>query len=296
MGIPDGEDLQAHIRQWRQGDFVLGSQAVVWGYHPDRPLTDTSAELADEAETILGVALASGEVEGLVVISQTCDIIRPFPERPYVQVAPLKRMADASAELAVRRRNQPRYAFLPALGGTGLVVDLDRIFTVEKAMLAHWERQAGCLDDDQRRSLTETIRRYYGRPALPDPFTKAIDNLRGWFKEKHNAGPPPAPRGKPAPLHVGACLQGLEMTLARPSPSWLADQIHVDFLLIRSSLEDGIFEGHWEDFRIACKDKVALPPNFTMEWQVIPFADLPARLYLESDHLDLDYLSDSTRM
>jgi len=166
--FPDDRDLQRAISRWSQGDFVRGDHAFLWGFHPDRPLTEASTAQAQDADLTLGFALAGSEVKGLTVVSQTCDILRSFEERPFVQVAPLYEMQDEEAERAVQRRSYPRYAFLPNLGGSRLVVDLDRIFTVEKSMLAIWDRQPGCSTDDQRRSLTETIRRYYTRPALPE--------------------------------------------------------------------------------------------------------------------------------
>ncbi len=282
--FPDGDDLQARINQWHQGDCVLGNQAMYWGFHPDRPLTHLSREAAPEADPHSPPALVAGEVEGLVVLSQRCDIVRDFSERPYVQVAPLVRLKDAGDVAMVKRRSQPKYAYLPALADTGLVAELDRVFTVEKSMLARWERTQGCVDDKQRRSLHETIRRYYSRAALPNAFVQALEKLRTWFQKRHDVSAP-----------TGECLRALEMLLVRARPSWMAERVHVDILLIRASLDDGLPERSWETFRETCRTKVTPPPGYEVAWHLMLLAHLSAQLYLESELLDLEHLSDSAR-
>ena len=282
------------IQQWSQGDCVLGALPILWGFDKECPLTDTTREQAEDSEPILGVSIGGDEVAGLVVISQTCDIVRRASERPFVQVAPLVERSEEEMEL-IRLRMKPRFGFLPTLAERRLVADLDRVLTIEKAFLAKWERIPAFRDEIQRLSFTETIRRYYNRPAIPEPFVNAVRKLSAWFHEKHDRVPDPPRKGPVVPFHPGACLRALAMLLVRVNPSWDAPAFHVDFILVRKSDEDGIPASAWEEFKGACQAKVMLPSSMTSRWEDVSLDALPAKLYLECNILDLDYLSDGTR-
>lgn len=292
-GAPDDGDLQMVIRLWSQGDCAIGELPILWGFAQDDPLTATAREQAREGEPVLGVSIAAEAVDGLVVVSQTCDIVRGLSDRPFVQVAPLVR-TDETDLVLIRARMRPRFAYLPALAGECLIADLDRVFTVEKTLLARWNRVPSCEDEGQRRSFSETIRRYYNRPALPDSFVQGVRGLEAWFREKHDRVPDPPKKG-PTPFHPGACLRALEMVLIRANPSWEASSFHVDFLLVRKSDEDGISAETWKKFMDVCKGKVTLPAQITSGWSEMPLLHLQAKRYLESEVLDFDYLSDGTR-
>jgi hypothetical protein len=292
-GAPDEGDLQTVIDRWSQGDCTLGELPILWGFAQDHPLTATATEQAGEGEPVLGVTIAAEAVEGLVVVSQTCDIVRGHSDRPYVQVAPLVRTDEVGLDL-VRARMRPRFAYLPALADECLIADLDRVFTVEKTLLARWERIPSCEDEGQRRSFSETIRRYYNRPAFPEAFVQAVRGLEAWFRDKHDRWADPPKKG-PTPFHPGACLRALEMVLVRANPAWEAPTFHVDVLLVRKSDEDGISAETWKKFMDACKGKVTLPAHITSSWHEMPLLHLQAKRYLESEVLDLDYLSDGSR-
>ena len=293
MPILPGESLRDRIQQWNQGDCVLEALPFFWGFDQGQPLTDLSHQQAEGSASLLGVALGAAEVAGLVVVSQTCDLVRKLEDRPYAQVAPLVQVGEAELEL-VRLRMRPRFVYLPTLATRGLVGDLDRILTVEKAFLATWKRHPGFKDELQRRSFAESLRRYYNRPAFPKAFVDALKKLDAWFHDKHDRTPDPPKKG-PAPFHPGACLRALAMVLVRPRPSWDAPAFHVDFILVQQPGAGGIPAEDWETFRHACIGKVLLPPEITAHWSDMPLGHLPAKLYLESDLLDLDYLSDETR-
>ena len=267
---------------------------ILCGYDKERPLTDVSQEQAKESDPILGISIAADTVVGFVVISQTCDIVRRLSDRPFAQVAPIVQVSAGDVE-SIRLRMRPRFVYLPVLAERCLVADLDRILTIEKSFLAAWERIPLFGEEAQRRSFAETIRRYYNRPAFPDAFVKGIRGLEAWFHKKHDRESDPPKKGPPA-FQPGACLRALEMVLVRATPSWNAPVFHVDFLLVRKSDEDEIPASVWEEFKKACEEKLTLPLEiFTSWWSEMPLNHLPAKLFLESDVLDLDYLSDETR-
>lgn len=294
MQLPEVDDFIERVQQWNQGDYVLGEFPILWGFDKNHPLTKVSLELAEESDPVLGVSIGAEKVSGFVVVSQTCDIVRRVSERPYVQLAPIVSVDEHDVEL-IRLRLRPRFVYLPSLAEHCLVADLDRILTVEKSFLAVWERFPAFGDEPQRRSFAETIRRYYDRPAFPNAFVEGLRKLETWFREKHDRTPD-LPKKGPTPFHPRACLRALEMVLVRPNPSWDAPNLHVDFILIRKSEEDGITALVWEEFRKTCEGKVSLPKEITSRWSTeIPLSNLPAKLYLECDQLDLAYLSDETR-
>ena len=239
MTNPETDPI-TRIKQWSQGDCVLEELPILWGFDKDFPLTETAREQAEKSEPILGVSIGGDAVVGLVVISQTCDIVRDLTERPFVQVAPLVERDEQALEL-IRLRMVPRFAFIPALRDRRLVADMDRVLTVEKSFLAKWGQIPGFEDEPQRLSFAETIRRYYNRPAFPEQFSDALKKLNRWFQDKHDQAQSPAkPRKPPVVFHPGKCMRALDMFLVRVNPSWTASTYHVDFFLVRRSATDGI--------------------------------------------------------
>jgi hypothetical protein len=120
------DQVDAALAEWRQGDFALGVRAYVYLADLRVPLTDAAKQLATEttqAGEELGLMTVASDVPGLVVVSQTCDIIRSCSERPLVELAALVEV-DPSTFGHVRRGRVVRYAHVPALGDRRLVVDI----------------------------------------------------------------------------------------------------------------------------------------------------------------------------
>lgn len=81
--------------------------------------------------------LAELAVLGLALLSPTCDVVRDCAARPFVEVAPLVELEPHDVG-EVERGHRPRHGYVPGLKSAGLVVDLDRVMTVEKAVVASW--------------------------------------------------------------------------------------------------------------------------------------------------------------
>ena len=77
-------EIDAALKEWCQGDYVLGKLWFIQRCDPGRPLTEGSKAAATE-----GIDLAEVPVPGFVVITQTCDIVRSCKERPFIEVSPL---------------------------------------------------------------------------------------------------------------------------------------------------------------------------------------------------------------
>ncbi|MDQ3264473.1 MAG: hypothetical protein M3Y59_12550 [Myxococcota bacterium] len=134
---PDVLRIDTALQRWRQGDLAIDERWFSHAADPAAPLTEASASAEGE-----GIHTLLSEVEGLAVLSQTCDIVRSCFERPYIEVAPLVQLRPDLLE-DVQRCRRPGLATLPALVAKGLAVDLDRVMTVEKSLVANWQRTGG---------------------------------------------------------------------------------------------------------------------------------------------------------
>ncbi|NLE10840.1 MAG: hypothetical protein GX630_04985, partial [Actinobacteria bacterium] len=130
-------EVDERLADWRQGDCVVGDQWFLHRFDPALPLTAEAAEAA-AGET----DLCETPVTGLAILTQTCDLVRPSSKRPYVEVAPLVEV-DAATLREIGACRRPAYAVVPALAAKYLVANLDRTMTVEKAVVARWDRVAG---------------------------------------------------------------------------------------------------------------------------------------------------------
>lgn len=269
--------VDAAIRNWRQGDYVLGKQWFVYRLDLAIPLTEAAMEAAKQ-----GADLAETEVRGLVIVSQTCDIVRSCIDRPYVEVAPLVEV-DAEALATIERGRRPRYAFVPGLADSFLVADLDRVMTVEKALLVRWNRVPGCETDQDARNFAQALARKRTRFAFPDDFTRFASKLQNRLQDKHDKR-----------SGEGDALRALREIRVRAAPSWDHDVVDVFFWFIRNG-EDRSFMARaqsGDQFLEAWLRLVPASGRFKpVNGVVITLDDLTARDYVESDPLDLDHLS-----
>ncbi len=165
---------------WRQGDVSEGFD-VQFIYLADlsHPISNSSRKLskilASDSEPITirdGVETVSESIMGLVALSQTCDIVRDCRVQPFVEVAPIVKV-DAVTTEAIRRLKHPSYVYIPSMSKRGLVADINRVMTVEKAVFAGMQHITGCKTDSERREFAQAIARKWSRFAFPDDFTDA---------------------------------------------------------------------------------------------------------------------------
>ena len=93
---------------------------------------------------------------GVVILTQTCDIVRNCVKRPFIEAAPLVEVDEDNAR-QVERGYFPNYATIPALRSLRLVADLDRVLTFEKSIVANWVRtQNGAYRSNQPTPFTRS--------------------------------------------------------------------------------------------------------------------------------------------
>ena len=281
----DERTIDQALQAWRQGDISLDA-GLEFVHFADlsRPHSPASAQVT-EAFVNDGKAVEAGatpvldEVRGMVILSQTCDVVRGCRDRPFVEVAPLIEVPEPWIE-EIRRLKRPAFAYVPTTGGARLVADLDRTMTVEKAVVAGWTRTPGWETDDDLRDFAHALARKRSRFAFPDDFVAATRRLQGHLIDKHNRQ-----------TDEGAHLRALREIRVRAAPSWDDGEVQLSWWFIKDSdpvdvqVEWSMFLEQW----LALFDQAGrfrLDPPIACRLE-----DMTARDYVESDHLDLDRLS-----
>jgi hypothetical protein len=271
----EARQIDACLSDWRQGDIALEEHGFFHVGDPSVPLTDAAAQ--SQGDSMISIL---SFVEGLAVITQTCDLVRSCVARPFVEVAPLVRVtAEAFAEVARGRR--PAYAVLPALRESLLVVDLDRVMSVEKSIVATWKRTSGYVDDADGRAFARELARKRERFAFPDDFVSFARKLESRLIGKHEKD-----------SEEGRALRALREIRVQAKPSWDAEQVELTFLFIRHSAQSH-FEGvGWDRQLTKWLELVPETDRFTTIYgQVAELEELTAAEYVESFQFDLDHLS-----
>ena len=262
--------IDAALAGWRQGDCVMGTDH--WFVHRAgaQVLNASSGETSD---------LSEDPVLGFVVLTQSCDIVRSYNDRPYVSVAPLVEVsAKALAECVKGYR--PQYVSIPGMTAKNLVADLDRVMTVDKEVVAGWTRIQGCGNDNEVRSFSRAVGRKHGRFAFPNDFNEFAKKLQDRIKEKH---------GKQSA--EGDALRKLAEIRVRAAPSWDATEVELMFWFIANPEE--LVELRQSGY-VPSWLKLVVPSDRFKKvlGQLTTHEELTALDYLESDLLDLDHLSD----
>ena len=192
----------------RQGDCFLGDHGFV-------SLCLVANESGHEEQWL------DTPVAGLVLVSQSCDVARTCADRPMVEMCPLVEVDHDKLE-QILRAERPRYVAVPALVDRRLVADLDRTMTVQKAVVAGWNRTQGLQSDSEVRVFSQALARKRQRFAFPDDFNYYVQPLRKRLLEKH---------GKESP--EGEALRALQEVRVRAEPSWDAPDVQLIIYFVR---------------------------------------------------------------
>ena len=281
----DEKAVDQALRAWRQGDISMDA-GLEFLHLADlsRPHGHASIQVA-EALADAGEALEAGaapvldEVRGLVMLSQTCDVIRGCRTRPFVEVAPLIEVPEQWVE-EIRRLKRPAFAYVPIAADDHLVADLDRTMTVEKALVAEWARTPGWETDDELRDFASALARKRSRFAFPDDFVAAAADLQRHLAARHNRQ-----------TTEGAHLRALREIRVRAAPSWNDGEVLLSWWFIKDA---DPAEADWAAFLKRWLDLFDSTGRFRFDSSIVcRLEDMTAREYVESDRLDLDRLSAS---
>jgi hypothetical protein len=282
----DHKAIDDALLEWRQGDAVL--EEVPFFLHLAdirQPLTTASHAVAAEnaqAGDADGLAGVASNLLGIVVVSQTCDIVRSCANRPFVEVCALTEVSEQGLE-DVRRLRRPAYAFLPGLSHLRLVADLDMTMTVEKSVLMPLQRVEGCQADAERRAFADALARKRARFAFPEDFVIAMGKVRRRLKERYKRDDP-----------EGATARALMEIRVMAAPDWDADRVTLNFLFILADDEPpptSRDEEQISDWIGRFDNSGRFKLDDEMPWRVCFLEDLDAATYVSSDKVDLDDLS-----
>ena len=283
----DKRRIDRALRSWRQGDVSLDA-GLEFVHLADlsrahSPASTQVAEaLANRGKTIeTEAAPVLDKAPGVVMLSQTCDIVRDCLNRPFVEVAPLVEAPGQRVE-EIRRLERPAFAWVPLTARRRLVADLDRVMTVEKALVAGWTRVPGWKTDDELRDFARALARKRSRFAFPDEFATAVRKLQRHLRDKHDKR-----------TAEGAHLRALREIRVRAAPSWEDGAVQLSWWFIKDADPVGVPVDWpmWLDQWLALFDRTG---RFRLDAVIAcRLEDMTARDYVESDRLDLDRISSS---
>ena len=270
------------LRTWRQGDVSLDA-GLVFLHLAD--LSRPHSPASRQAAASLGEAIEPGsapvldEVRGMVMLSQTCDVVRGCREQPFVEVAPVLEVSGREVE-EIPRLKRPAFAHVPATAEVRLVADLDRTMTAERALVAGWTRTPGWETDEERRSFAAAVARKRSRFAFPDDFVAAAEALQRRLADRHDKQTP-----------EGAHLRALREIRVAATPSWDGGPVHLAWWFIKDSDPEGV-DAYWPKFLDRWLDLFDRSGRFRVDSAIAcRLEDMTAQDYVESDLLDLDRLS-----
>ena len=272
------EELTVSLDCWEQGDILPVNQMAFLA-DPARPLTPESAQVPGLLNNQIGaptVVVASAPL-GMILVSQTCDIIKQADRSPFVLAAPLRTLnADQTKAAALGR--MPRYIPIPGVEGE-IFADLAATCCLEKTLLVGTPAVKGCRSDEERRQFSRALARFFDRFAFPDEFHPATQALKTRFSQLGGEDA----EGKARNLV-------LEVRAVTAEGDWGAAQLHVHLYFL-VDLEEDYLNLPEEIWQRAADDWVSdcVPTEriaaFTGE--VLPLDRLPAGDYLRSDGVDL---------
>ena len=277
--------INQSLAAWRQGDisFDAGIESLhfadisiphsPWSIREFQRLSSSNMPVPG------GITPICHRVEGLVVLSQTCDVIRDCVDRPFVEIAPLVQL-DARIVEETRLLKRPSFGFVPATENRCLVADLDRPLTIEKSIVARWNRVAGWNTDEEIRDFSLALSRKRSRFAFPDDFVMAARNMQRRFVSKHSKQ-----------TSEGIHLRALKEIRVRAAPSWTGEHVILNWWFIKGTEPDRA-DIAWADLAEEWLDLFDRTGRFGVDTHIVcRLEDMTARDYVESVPLDLDQLS-----
>ena len=206
-------ELDAALKHWRQGDYAMG----VGGFLFAGPAEGSDPFDAEET---------TENVVGLVVISQSCDIVRTTGRRDFVAVCPLVEVPERDISAILKGRRP--YLTDVENAGKARFADLRRIMSVHKNLLRTWVHQVGFTSQTARLRFAAALERKFGQFAFPDDFDQAIKEFRERVWSRHDkSGSEP-----------GKVYRSLIQVRFRADPSWTAENRRIAVIAIMKEKED----------------------------------------------------------
>lgn len=255
------------VSAWRQGDYSLDHPYIV------------VVNGLEEGQ----FAPSAGDALGLVVVSQTCDVVNYGPGKDYVTVSPLVESTEERVKNA-RRGSSPSLAVLENPPSGSAAVDLGQTMSLHKSVLAGLERREGFDTDEARSRFGDAVARKYGRFAFPDAFSvEVLEPLRrklqrGYGKDSDQS-------------RAYGCIDSIR---AVASPSW-DGPCTVGFRFVLADRERLVVGREVVDQHVAALvAAIKWPEGFTAEspaYTLMTRSEMSAAEWDDSQKVDLDFIS-----
>lgn len=145
------------LTDWRQGDYTLSVCEFIF-----------ADELCEA-----GLEARADSVKGLVVVTQTCDIVNSSAKKNNVVMCPLIQVTAEIMQDVIKGRT-PVATTIEHAPEQNVIVDLGRMMTLQKSALVKLERRQGFSSDAARAKFAEALQRKHGRFAFPDGFNDDV--------------------------------------------------------------------------------------------------------------------------
>ena len=206
-------NVDESLKHWRQGDFAWD----VGGFLFASPADGDDAFDASEANE---------NIVGLILISQSCDIVRRTGGRHYVAVAPLVNLSEE--ELSAAQKGRRPYLTNVENAGNAVFADLARVMSVHKEVVANWEHRPGFSSEAGRLRFAAALERKFGQFAFPDDFNFSMKRFceRVWSRHDRTDSTP------------GKVYRSLAQIRFRAQPDWTGDNRRMLVIAIMKNEED----------------------------------------------------------
>lgn len=204
--------VDAAATTWKQGTVFAGAAIVRYAL-ADLPLTAAAARAGS------GPAAVREPLDLSVVISQTCEVVRPCVQRPMVHLAAVVRLTGRTLDEA-KRKWRPQYVQVP-WAGDDLFADLEVQGIVEKSVLLGANLVAACPDPLAGMRFADGLARHRSRFGFPDDLAPTLEPLVTRFREK---------AGKDTPQ--GRRIAEVVAIRATAQPSWNDTPMSVELVFV----------------------------------------------------------------
>jgi hypothetical protein len=272
MASPEESSTEDSYKLWQQGDYALGVGPLVFAEPTVNPAAEDAYDLTPYDHKVVG----------MVLVSQTCDIVNG---NDFVVVCPLVE-CDQQDLTEIRRGTKPSFAELQLSPAPQMRADLSKLMTISKSLLRTWDRCPGFNDESERDRFGYALERKFGRFAFPNEIVAALAGLRSRILEKYKKD-----------SEAGKVYRSVVEIRVRAAPSWDAKERLMGLVVVIEDLPDRecSFETIEREIRAEC-DKIKWPKgtSWDPEWprfRIGTTRDLTMRDHDESKALDLHYLS-----
>lgn len=262
------DQQEKELKEWRQGDFALDVAPFI------ALVTTEDGQPFEIGETSEGI-------RGIVIVSQTCDIVSENGERHFVTACALveRPKGEGSLVRAGRRPHLVPVEFAPE----NTFADLSKTFSVKKDLLASWPREIGFSTDEKRHKFGFAIARKFGNFAFPDSFDEAVGHLKQQAWKRHEKD-----------SDLGKIYRSLREIRFKCDGGWSSALKRISILAVLQpeGLREAEYDVIYKELKIQC-DAVKWPDNY--EWSDAGFelrtaVEFSAADIYESQAGDFEYL------